>query len=262
MGKKILLAVLAIALIVPIGLAGIWVWGQAAHPAAAQAEEEVKYNTAEVITVVGQGYANVVPDIARISLGVETTGDTVRAAVDDNAAKMTAILEALEGAGIAEKDIQTSNFSIQQERNAEMMPRVEGAETEEAAPTYRVSNMVTVTVRDLETISDVVDTALEAGVNNMWGISFSADDPAAGLEDARAKAIEDAKARAEALAELSGVELGPVMSVSEVVGGGVSPVAMPVAMVVEKTLVSGAGPVSPGEMQISYNVQVSYFIER
>jgi len=259
MGKKILLAVVAIALMVPIGLAGIWVWGQAAQPAAAQtAEAEVKYNAAEIITVVGQGYTNVTPDIARISLGVETTGDTVRAAVDDNAAKMMAILEALGKAGIAEKDIQTSNFSIQQERNAEPMPKVEGAETEEAAPTYRVSNMVTVTVRDLKTISDVLDTALEAGVNNMWGISFSTEDPAAGLEDARAKAIEDARARAEALAELSGVQLGPVMSVSEVVGGGVSPVAL----AVEKALVSGAGPVSPGELQVSYSVQVSYFIER
>ncbi len=259
MGKRILLAVVAIALIVPIGLAGIWIWGQAANPVAAQTgDAEVKYSAAEVITVVGLGYANVVPDLARISLGVETTGDTVRDAVDDNAAKMTAILVALEEAGIAEKDIQTSNFSIQQERNAEPMPRVEGTETEEAAPTYRVSNMVTITVRDLEMIGDVLDTALEAGVNNMWGISFSTDDPAAGLEDARAKAIEDAKARAEALAELTGVQLGPVMSVSEVVGGGVSPVAV----AVEKALMSGAGPVSPGELQVSYNVQVSYFIER
>jgi hypothetical protein len=259
MGKKILLAVVAIALIIPIGLAGIWIWGQAANPVAAQTgDAEVKYSAAEVITVVGQGYANVVPDLARISLGVETKGDTVRGAVDDNAAKMTAILEALEKAGIAEKDIQTSNFSIQQERNAEMMPRVEGIETEEATPTYRVSNMVTITVRDLEMIGDVLDTALEAGVNNMWGISFSTDDPAAGLEDARVKAIEDAQARAEALAELTGVQLGPVMSVSEVVGGGVSPVAV----VLEKALVSGAGPVSPGELQVSYNVQVSYFIER
>ena len=117
--------------------------------------------------------------------------------------------------------------------------------------------MANVTVRDLDRVGDVLDAVIEAGANNIWGVSFGLEDPAAPQAEARAKAIDDAKARAGALAELSGVELGPVMSISEVVGGGIAP--MPV-MAAER-VASGAGPISPGEVEVSYQVQVAYFIE-
>jgi uncharacterized protein YggE len=253
MSRRIGLAVLAIALLVPVGLAGVWLWGQATSPAAAQTTD---YSPAQTITVVGYGSVHLEPDIARVSIGIETMAETIGNAVDENKDKMESILVALEEAGISEKDIQTMHYSVQLDRFPEPMPRVEGT-TEEPKPQYRVSNQVNVIIRDLDKVGDVLDAVIEAGANNIWGVSFSLDDPAAGQADARAGAIDDALARAEALAELSGVELGPVMAVSEIVGGGVSP--MPAVMV--ERAASGAGPISPGELEVTYQVQVTYFIE-
>lgn len=256
MFKRVILIATAVALLVPIGLVGVWAWGQVARPAAAQVTEKVQYNPAQSITVVGQGSTRIKPDIARISIGVETLAETVKEAVQQNESQMTAILAALKASGIAEKDIQTTNYSIYFERPPEMPVSTEPS-TEKAKIQYRVSNMVNVTVRDLDKVGDVLDAVIEAGANNIWGVSFSLEDPKDAQAEARAKAIADAEARAKALAELSGVTLGPVLSVSEVIGGGVIPVPVAVA---ERAAVAGGGPISPGELEITYQVQVSYFI--
>jgi uncharacterized protein YggE len=165
-------------------------------------------------------------------------------------------MDALKAAGIDDKDIQTTNYSIQLDRYREPMP-VSSEAAEQPPLTYRVSNMVSVTVRDLASIGEVIDAVVEAGANSVWGVSFGLDDPSVAEEAARADAIADAQARAESLAELSGVAVGPVMSVSEVVSGG----GVPVPMVAEMAA-SGAGPISPGELEVGYRVQVTYFIER
>jgi uncharacterized protein YggE len=254
--KKSVLVAVAIALLVPVALAGVWLWGQVTSPVVAQTSDATTvHDPTRTITVVGQGKVSVEPDIAQVSVGVETSAETVGEAVQANQTQMEAILAALEGLGLAEKDIQTMNYSIQLDRYPEPMPRVEGS-AEDAKPLYRVSNMVMVTIRDLDRVGDVLDSVIEAGANNIWGVSFGLDDPEAARADARANAVADALARAEALAELSGVEVGPVMAVSEVVGGGVSP--MPAAMV--ERAASGAGPISPGELEVGYQVQVTYFI--
>jgi uncharacterized protein YggE len=253
--KRVLLVVVAIALLVPVGLAGVWLWGEVTSPAGAQTSESPSgYSPAQTITVVGQGKASVKPDIARIGIGIETSGETVADAVAENEATMTTILAALEAAGIDAKDIQTTNYSVHLERSPELMPRAETSEP--AANQYRVSNMVNVIIRDLDAAADVLDAVIDAGANNIWGMDFSVEDPSAAQAEAQAAAIADAKARAEALAELSGVELGPVMSVSEVLGGG----AVPMAAVMESAARGGA--ISPGELEINYQVQVSYFIEQ
>jgi uncharacterized protein YggE len=257
MGKRILVVAGIIALLLLGGLTGAWLWGQDARPVKAQTSDAAAdYSPAQIITVVGQGTARVEPDIAQVSIGVETSAETIGEAVAENKVRMDAILQALTGAGIAEKDIQTMNYSIQLDRYPEPMPRTDASEGE-PKPLYRVSNMVTVTIRDLEKAGEVLDIVVEAGANNIWGISFSLEDPATAQADARAKAMTDAQARAEALAELSSVKLGPVMSISEVVSGNVvSPM-----MAVERAAAAG-GSISPGELEIGYQVQVSYFIER
>jgi len=244
---------IALALILAVGLGSAWLWDQVSSPAAAQSSET---SPAENITVVGQGSVRMSPDIAQVSIGMETSAGTVGEAVGENEAQMVKILAALAAAGIAEKDIQTMNYSIQLDRYPEQMARTESSSAE-PAPVYRVSNMVTVTVHDLESVGDVLDAVIEAGANNIWGITFALDDPTAAQSEARVKAMEDAQSRAEALAELGGVELGPVMSISEVVG------AIPVGMSakVERAAAAG-GSISPGELEIGYQVQVSYFIER
>jgi uncharacterized protein YggE len=167
---------------------------------------------------------------------------------------MESILAALVELGIDEKDIQTMHYSIQIERYPE--PRVVSAEPAEAKPTYRVSNMATVTIRDLEMVGDVLDSVVEAGANNIWGVNFSVDDPEAAQAEARANAIENAGTRAADLAALSGAKLGPVMSISEVVGS----VPSPVGLSVERAM-AGGGAISPGEVEVNYQIQVVYFIE-
>jgi uncharacterized protein YggE len=252
--KRVALIGLAVALLL-VGMAGFWLWGQAASPAAAQ-DTDADHSPAQTITVVGQGQARMEPDIARVSVGVETSGESISEAVAENDTRMKAVLDALIAAGVEEKDIQTANYSISLDRYPEPMPRVEPA-TGEPAALYRVSNMANVIVRDLETVGAVLDTVVEAGANNIWGISFALEDPTAAEAEARADAIDNAAARAEALAELSGVTLGPVMSVSEVVGAG----PVPMSLSVERA-VAGGGAISPGELEIGYQVQVVYFIER
>jgi uncharacterized protein YggE len=253
MFKRIVLVGIALALMIPVGLGSAWLWGQLSSPAAAQTPE---YSPAENITVVGQGSVRMSPDIAQVSIGMETSAETVGEAVTENEAQMEQILAALKAAGIADKDIQTMNYSIQLDRYPEQVLRTESSSAE-PVPVYRVSNMVTVTVRDLESVGDVLDAVIEAGANNIWGITFALDDPTSAQSEARVKAMEDAQARAEALAELGGVELGPVMSISEVVGSTV----VPMAAMAERA-VAGGSSISPGELEISYQVQVSYFIER
>jgi uncharacterized protein len=258
--RRIVWGLAAVALVAAVGLGAAWVYGQAMSPVAAQSASAPAYSAAETITVVGQGSVQVAPNIAQIMIGVETMAETVSEAVAENAAKMEGLLAALKAEGVAEKDIQTTNFSINFERYAEPTPRVleEGAAAEPRLQ-YRVSNMVNVTVRDLDTVSGVLDAVIEAGANNIWGVNFSLDERDEAQAEARSQAVADARARAEALAALSEVTLGPVMAVSEVVGSSPYPVTMVAA---ERAAVAGAGPISPGEVEISYQVQVTYFIER
>jgi uncharacterized protein YggE len=255
--RKVALIGIAIALMLPLGVAGVWLWGQAASPAAAQSTESADdHSPAETITVVGQGSVSVRPDIANVSLGVETSAETIGEAVAENETLMTSILAALEEAGIADKDIQTMNYSIRLDRYPEQLP-LASSSTDEPQPMYRVSNMVSVTIRDLDSVGDVLDAVIEAGANDIWGITFAVDDPSEAQDEARADAIEDALARAGTLAELNGVNLGPVMSVTEVIGS--TGYQMPVAI---EAAAGGGGPISPGELEIGYQVQVTYFIER
>jgi len=257
MFKRILFVAVAIVMVASLGLAGAWALGQTKPAVLAQtpAPSEVKYNAAQTITVVGQGTVSVAPDIARITVGVETTASTVADGSTENQAKMKALLAALKALGIAEKDIQTTNYSIMVNRGQEQ-PVADLGKPTATATTYTVSNNVTVTIRDLTLVSEVIDAAIEAGANNIWGISFTVEKPDAALADARAKAVADAKLRAEALAKLGEVTLGPVMAMSEVIGSS-SPVMYSVA---ERGL-GGDTSVSIGEVEVSYQIQVSYYIE-
>ncbi len=254
--KKVLSIGIAIVLVLILGTAGAWLWGQTGSRATAQSTEPLAgYNPSETITVVGQGTTSVSPDIANVSLGVDTTAATISEAVAENETIMASILAALEDAGIDAKDIQTMNYSIILDRYPEQYTLE--SSSGETSPQYRVSNMVNVTIRDLESVGDVLDAVIEAGANDIWGITFAVDDPSAARDEARASAVEDALARAEALAELNGVELGPVMSVSEVIGS--STVQVPAAL---ESAAAGGGSISPGELEITYQVQATYFIER
>jgi uncharacterized protein YggE len=211
---------------------------------------QVGVTTGRGITVVGVGKASGTPDVAHITIGVDTDSDSVQNAVESSRDRMTALLEALKAAGIADSDIRTTNYSVYTQQQP-----IEGRAT--FTLTYRVSNQVDVTVRDVDTLGDVLDQAVAAGANNIYGVSFSVEDTSKLEADARTKAIADAKARATSLAQLAGVEVGEVVSISEVIGGGVQPLYRDAAM----GMGGGGTPIQPGELSVDMSVQVTFAIK-
>jgi uncharacterized protein YggE len=204
------------------------------------------------ITVVGMGKVSVVPDIARVSAGAEVKASTVSGAKDEVDRQMEAIMAALLAMGIDEQDIQTSHYSVHYEREPTQMP-TEGPPGKSEAG-YRVSSLLRVTVRDVETAGDVLDAVVEAGANEVHGVTFTASDESRWQGQARENAMADAKARAGELAGLAGVELGAIQSVSEVIGSW----PMPTIVVREPGM---GGAFAPGELELSTQVQVAYTIQ-
>ena len=205
------------------------------------------------VTVVGVGRVTLVPDIAKINLGAQASASTVAEAKAEVDRQMSAITAVLKEMGIADKDIQTSQYSIYYQQAPVM--RDEGSSESKGA--YRVSNMLEVTVRDIEKAGEVLDAVVEAGANQVYGVSFTVSDDALWQSQARANAMADAKSRAQELAALAEVELGQVLTISEVVGSAPVPVQV---MVVEQRAVGGGG-IAPGELELSTQVQVTYAIQ-
>jgi hypothetical protein len=210
--------------------------------------------TTRTITVVGEGKVTIEPDVARATFGVEVLKPTVKEAMADNKTTMDAVLAALRGQGIEDKDIQTTGFAIYAERYGPQGPLPEDQVN------YRVTNNVTVVIRDLESVGVVIDAAVEAGANNIYGIEFRIDDPNKLESQARKGAIEDAKAKAEELAELTGVTVGMVISVSEVIANG----GYFASNFAQRTDFGGGGggaaPIAPGQLDLIMQLQVTYAI--
>ncbi|UQA61638.1 SIMPL domain-containing protein [Polyangium aurulentum] len=271
----------ALAWLVPAALGLV---GCAAEPSGSSAM--APHEVVRSITVVGRGEATGKPDIARTSLGVEASAATVEEALNQTNAQMTRIMDAVKKVGVAEKDIKTANFSIQVERPfqpPQPMPMPEpmpgpakatkgGAAASPPPPappslppaTYRVSNQVEITIREVDKASRVLQAAVNAGANSVWNVSFAIDDTKALEAEARDKAVADARTRAEALARLSGMKLGPVISVSEVIGRGPVP-QMPmfrgdVAMAAK--MGGGAPPLEGGEMMFGTSIEVVFGLEK
>jgi hypothetical protein len=223
----------------------------ASAQAVAQAQPAAEVPTGTII-VVGEGTATVEPDIARTTIGVEVAGETLREVTDEASVTMQAILDAVQAAGVASNDIQTSGYSIYVERRVPegMAPGVEDTII------YRVNNSVLVTIRDLDIVGDVLDAAIDAGANNVFGVDFAVEDKSVALAESRAEAVADARARAEELAALNGVGVGKVVQISEVIDTGFGP-AFP-RMEAAAGLGGGAGPIAPGQQEIKSLIQVTY----
>ena len=242
----------ALVALLAVAALGIFAVGPG-NNAAAQAEPVAPTTTLpRTITVLGEGTVTTQPDIAQIQVGVEVKGDNAQDASAEAAATMEAILAGLKDAGVATKDIQTTGYNI----FVEQRTGPDGVATDQVI--YHVGNSVSVTVRDLDTVGDVLDAAIAAGANNIYGVNFGVDDPDEVMAEARSKAAEDALARAEELAGLHGVALGEVVSISEVVDG----MAVPMYASVNASMGMGnaGGPISPGEMKMTARLQVVYAI--
>jgi uncharacterized protein len=165
--------------------------------------------TASTVKVRGLGELEFVPDTAALTLGVDITHPVLETAKTDATTQMQAILAALRNEGIAKSDIKTSRFWVQvvRENKKNYAPgRITG---------YRVSNAVTVTIREVEKAGEVLNAALETGANDVGGVRFYMRDEKPLLNEALKLAVEDATARAEVLANAAGVNLGPILSMSD-----------------------------------------------
>jgi uncharacterized protein len=230
-------------------------------PAVAQAQDPSGATVPGTVTVVGEGSVSIDPDIANTTIGVEVVEPTVQEAVSQAREMMDAVIAALQEAGVAEEDLQTSGFNIWAERNygGPMPMESEGTNDNAEQVRYHVSNNVQVTVRDLENIEGVLDAAIQAGANNIYGVNFSLSDPTVIESDARAEAVENARTKAEELAGLTGTEVGGVVSISEVVGQGGGYFGGNFAQASRDGLGGGgAGPIAPGQLKMTMQLQITY----
>ena len=204
------------------------------------------------ISVSGLGRVTITPDVADLRLGVQMTKPTVKQARDAAAAAMTNVIAALRAAGIAARDIQTSALSLQP---------VYDYNTNGAAPKligYQLTNVVAVTIRDLERVADAIDGAMGAGATTMDGVTFRVDDPKAAEKQARAAAMADAKAKADALASAAGVSIVGVASIVE----GSSSVPSPIVFAEgAKAAADVTTPVLTGTSEVQVSVSVAYLID-
>ncbi len=250
--ELVLIAVISAAIILVVGaVSGLYLLAPVAQAQtqavpAAQAEAAL----ARTITVVGEGKVSTPPDMAQINMGIEVVGPDIMEASSQAETAMNALLTALKGEGVAEKDIQTSYYNVWVERPYSP----DGGPTGQAI--YHVSNSVNVTVRDLANVANILGKAIEAGANNINSINFSVADPTPLKSEARQAAVANAEAKAAELAGLNGVEVGEVVSISEVVGN-VAPYEYAAAI----GLGGGAGPISPGEVEVTTQLQITYAIE-
>ena len=207
---------------------------------------------AKGISVSGEGKISATPDLAILRLGVEARAPTAEEARQQAAKGMEAIMAALKGLGIADKDIQTQRLSITpfSERQGERTVRG-----------FLASNLVQVKVRNLDLVGKAVDGAVAAARDlvRVEGVNFTIEDPSTLQTQAREKALADARAKAEAFAKGTGVSLGRPLSISE---GGFRVPAIPVALGRGGELAAEAPtPISPGEMEIVLTVQIVYAIQ-
>lgn len=218
--------------------------------AAPASAEDVKMP--RTIALSGHGEVKLAPDMAVVTAGVSTQGATAAEALTANTAAMNAVFESLKAAGIAAKDIQTSNFTVQPRydyNDNTQPPKLAG---------YDVSNSVTVNVRNIDRLGGLLDRLVQAGSNQINGVTLQVAEPEAALDEARKRATQDVARKAKLYAQAMSVELGSVLSISE--STGYEP-PMPLRM--NKMSAEGlasAVPVASGEQTLSVDVNIMWEI--
>jgi uncharacterized protein YggE len=207
-----------------------------------------------VLTVTGEGVSRAVPDMASFSSGVVSEAKTAREALDANTRAVAAMVAAIKDTGIEARDIATSGFSVQPryappKKDSPDAPQING---------YEVRNTVTVRVRDLARLGDLLDKVVTSGANQIGGISFDIAEPAKLEEAARVAAVKEARQQADAIAEAAGVRLVRVLSITS---NGTSAPPMPRLMAAPAMMKAEAVPVEAGESEIRASVNVTYEIE-
>lgn len=220
--------------------------------ALAEKHDHPRHGPVRSITVTGHGEVSVSPDTAILTLGVSSSGETARAALDGNTAAMKKLVEGLRKAGIEPRDIQTSNFSLNEHQSD---PNLKSDPSTQPA-SYDASNVVTIVVRKIDSVGSLLDQAVSEGSNQIHGLTFQVSDPSKAEDTARQRAVEDARHRAELYAASLGAKLGPVQALSENPGGySPSPMATRAKMASDSPV-----PVEAGEQVIGIDINVVWDI--
>lgn len=201
--------------------------------------------------VTGEGKVTVSPDIALVTVGVQVNGQTVKAAQDEINAAINKVSEAVKKLGIDAKDIQTTNYNINPSYDYTNGQKITG---------YSASTNLQIKVRKLELANSVIDTATANGANQVGGISFNVDDPTKLENEARTKAVADAKKKAEDASKIAGFKLGRIVNYSENQTGVPGPVPLR-AMSIDKAIGGTPTQVEPGSSEITVSVTLSYDIQ-
>jgi uncharacterized protein YggE len=203
-------------------------------------------STTRTVQVTGMGEVQAVPDTAVIQLGVQTEGKTAQAALSQNSTEMQAIMAALEKAKVPSNNIQTQTVSLS--------PRYETNNTTNSRTLvgFTASNIVEVRTTNLSSLGTLLDQAVTAGANTIENISFEVTNSGKLTDQARQAAVEDARHKAEQLAQLTGATLGPVLKIQET-SSSPTPIVQQFA-----APAAAAVPISPGSQNISVEVQVTW----
>lgn len=199
--------------------------------------------------VIGSATIKKAPDMAVSQIGVQTINKELDPAINENNSKAAAIIDALKQMGIADKDIQTTSFNIYPQRDyANNKPNeIIG---------YQVDNMLSVNFRDLTKIGTGLQRAVNAGANNIYGISFTFADPTSLQDEARIEAIKDATKKAKSMADAAGIKLGKIISINELTSSSI------ISRVdYSKAEASAAVPVESGEIGLTVQVQIVYSLD-
>ncbi|HEY6662711.1 MAG TPA: SIMPL domain-containing protein [Sphingomicrobium sp.] len=218
--------------------------------AAAQPTTTVQTISGTRLEINATGEATRVPDVAVITAGVVTRATTARAALQQNAVQMERVRAALKKAGIADRDIQTANISLNPEYRyvQDQPPRLTG---------YSASNQLNVRFRDIAKSGDILDALVAEGANSINGPSLTIDKPEEALDEARTKALAVGRARAELYARALGMRVVRLVSVSES-GGYAAPPPMPVMM---EARAQSATKIDPGEQKLSVSLGMVFELQ-
>lgn len=203
------------------------------------------------VTVSANATVSAKPDMARISSGVQTEAITARQATSENTKVMANLIDGLKPLGIADKDIQTSNFSVNpryQHNRDGRPPRIDG---------YQVSNDVSVVIRDLKAVGDILDKMIGLGANQVRGLTFEVSAAETLTDAARKDAIANARRRAELFASAASAEVGEVIEIRE---GSAGPVG-PRPMMASRREMSAPVPIEAGEQSLSASVTVTWALK-
>lgn len=236
--------------LLPLLLAATLVLGATAMTATAQTPAVSSDGT--LLSVSAQAQASRAPDVATLSTGVVTQAADANAAMRANATQMEKVMSAIRAAGIAERDIQTSGISLSpQYRYAENQPPV--------ITGYQASNTVSLKVRDIAKLGDVLDALVASGANQINGPAFEIDEPEAVYDQARRAALEKAQRRADMYAKTLDLRVRRIVSISE--GAGFQP-PMPMMAMARMEKADAGTPVSPGETTLTANLDVVFELGR